>query len=377
MEEFRQSMKEFHQEVNLQFDNLEKKVDKFENNIDRWFDKYDDCVSDFSMSIHRATYDFDVFKYETMSVACDDLMADRLAMVNQISSMSLATTLLPEARNPNVSFPVNNIGLKDTQVGGGLQKPLQRGQYQHMSNKNENKNQGGQSGYNHVEHSMLAYEGLSKQHCDGVQSKPLGGHEIPPHGRLKEKQHRKWQISLPHPPHSMKNQTRITTNTTQDGGGDHVEKSNVTKVGMNQQNPHCNLSPKPPVSGQGGKFNQPQHGVATPMLAGNKSSMIFGQGGKLNARKLSISRENSKDTKWFCDKYINQNNHMTVGKARKPQTQQRRNCVQLTKQDQSGQTMPHGRFDWTKTLENFNVPPRVKNTGDFLCHDPVAKMKPN
>ncbi|CAL1393868.1 unnamed protein product [Linum trigynum] len=192
MEEFRQAMKEFHQEVNLQFDNLEKKMDKFENNIDRWFDKFGDCVSDFSMSIHRATYDFDVFKSETMSVACDDLMIDRLAMVNQMPSMSLATTLLPETRNPNVSFPVNNIVLKDTQVGGGLQRPLQSGQYQRISNKNENKNQGGQPGYNHVEHSNLVYEGLSKQHRNDVQSKPLGGHEIPPHGRLKEKQHCNW-----------------------------------------------------------------------------------------------------------------------------------------------------------------------------------------
>ncbi|CAL1408069.1 unnamed protein product [Linum trigynum] len=259
-------------------------MDKFENNIDRWFDKLDDCVSDFSVSIHRATCDFDVFKSETMYVACDDLMVDRLANVSQTPSTSMATTLLPEAKETNVSFPVNNVVLKDTQVGIGLKKPLQRSQYRLNSSKIENNNKGGEPGHKYVGHSKLAYEGFSKQHRDGVQPKPLGEHEIPPHGRLKEKQHRKWQISLPHAPHSMKNQTRITTNTTQDGGGDHVKNSNATKVGMNQQNPHCNLSPKPPLSGQGGKFNQPQHGVATPIPAGNNSSMIFGQGGKLSPK---------------------------------------------------------------------------------------------
>ncbi|CAL1371219.1 unnamed protein product [Linum trigynum] len=60
----------------------------------------------------------------------------------------MATTLLPESRNPNVSFPVNTIVLKDRQVGGDLQSRNLR-----INSVVENNNQGGEPGHKYVEHS--------------------------------------------------------------------------------------------------------------------------------------------------------------------------------------------------------------------------------
>ncbi|CAL1374536.1 unnamed protein product [Linum trigynum] len=139
------------QQVNIILTSLDKKMDNLEKNIDQWFDKLDDSVSDFNMSIRGATYDFDVFKSRTMS-----------------------TTLLLEVSESNVFFPVNNVVLKDTPIGSGLQKPLQRSQYRLTSNKIENKNQGREPGYNHVEHSKLTYDGLPKQHLNGVKKTRTG-----------------------------------------------------------------------------------------------------------------------------------------------------------------------------------------------------------
>ncbi|CAL1356058.1 unnamed protein product [Linum trigynum] len=328
----RRAVEEYYQQVNLYFISLNKPCDSLGRHMDKFFEMIDEHVS---------------------------------GIANKDSLKLVAKTVALGANKSHVGSPVNTIVLKDRKVRAVLRKPQLRTKFKRVHNK---------------------FQKIKKNKCDIlkddkfyniVQSKPLGGHAIPARGRSKEKQHCKWQISLPHPPCSKKNRARVTTDTIQDGGGDHVNKTNPARVGMNQQNPPCKLSPKTPPSEKGGKFKQTRHGVATPMLDGNKSSMIFGQGGKLNARKIPITRENSKDTKWLCDKCKNQNNHMTVDEARKPQTQQRRECVQMTKQDQSGQAMPHGRFGRTKTLKNSDVPPRVKNTGDFLCHGPVAKMKQN
>ncbi|CAL1389378.1 unnamed protein product [Linum trigynum] len=101
------------------------------------------------------------------------------------------------------------------------------------------------------------------------------------------------------------------------------------------------------------------------MLAGNKSSMIFEQGGKLNARKTSISRGNAKD----------HGTYIRVGGARKRYFQQYGENVQLRKSDQSGQAMPHGRFSRTKAPKDVGSLPRENNT--CSSHWPKPELRPN
>ncbi|CAL1380822.1 unnamed protein product [Linum trigynum] len=150
-----------------------------------------------------------------MSVVFDDTaVVGRPSNVNQTPSPSLATVVLPEASESDVSLHVTNIVLKDTPEGA-LKRALQRGLNQCDSSRFENTNMDGRSSHERVEHEKLHSDVLSKEHHNGVRSEPLGGHDIPLHGRLKEKQFRGWQRSLPHPPCSRKIQTRVAKNTLQ------------------------------------------------------------------------------------------------------------------------------------------------------------------
>ncbi|CAL1403201.1 unnamed protein product [Linum trigynum] len=90
--------------------------------------------------------------------------------VNQTLSPIMATTVLQEASKPNVSFLVNNIVLKDTQVGDDLQSGNLR-----ISSVVKSNNLDGQSIHVDVEHGKIDSHVLSKQHRNGIQTKPLGG----------------------------------------------------------------------------------------------------------------------------------------------------------------------------------------------------------
>ncbi|CAL1406765.1 unnamed protein product [Linum trigynum] len=335
----RRSVEEYYRQVNLYFISLNKPCDSLGRHKDKFFEMIDEHVS---------------------------------GIANKDSLKLVAKTVSLGASKSYVGSPVNTIVLKDRKVRAVLRKPQKRTKFKRVYNK---------------------FQKIRNNKCDIlkddkfyniVQSKPLGGHAIPARGRLKEKQQRKWQISLPHPPCLEKNRTRVTTDTIQDGGGDHVEKINPARVGMNQQNPHCNLSPKPPLSGQGGKFNQTRHRVATPVLAGNKA-MSGGLGGKANAKQTPKSRGILKRATLLCDRCkshvrAKQNTNVPVDeKSRRSYYQQHGESAKLTKLDQSRQAMSHGRLGKTKMPTNVNVLSRAKNTSDFSCHRPkvMDEVKPN
>ncbi|CAL1382397.1 unnamed protein product [Linum trigynum] len=173
----------------------------------------------------------------------------------------------------------------------------------------------------------------------------------------------------------------MAAKTLQYGGGSHVKKPNATKVGMNQQNPLCKLSPKTPLSQEGGKFDQTRHGVVTPVLAGNKSMTSGGLGGKANAKQTPNSRGILKGATLLCDRFkshvrAKKNTNVPVDeKSRRSYYQQHGESAKLTKLDQSRQAMLHGRIGKTKVPKNGNVLFRDKNAYGFPVRE--AKIRPN
>ncbi|CAL1391232.1 unnamed protein product [Linum trigynum] len=290
-------------------------------------------------------------------------------IANKDSLKLVAKTVALGANKSHVGSPVNTIVLKDRKVRAVLRKPQLRTKFKRVHNK---------------------FQKIKKNKFDVLkddkfyhilQSEPLGGHAIPARGRLKEKQHRGWQRSLPHPPCSRKNLKMVSSNTLRCGDVNHVEKSNANKVGMTQQDRSRKSSPKFLSSGQGGKFGQARQGVATPVLMRNKSATSGGQGGKANAKRIPNSRGILKGATLLCDRCkshvcAKQSTNVPVDeKSRRSYYQPHGESAKLTKLDQSRQAMSHDRIGKTKVPKNGNVLSRDKNSYGFLVRE--AKIRPN